>query len=300
MSVFAPRIAACILASVFAFASPVLAEDASAHPGPKKTVVVSGFEAPELMQGGATADELTALLVNALIADGRFVVLERPDLIGVRTEQQIAQQTQTSLSAGAIIRGTVTKFDAAAGGTSLGVGGLPFLGGGGAAANSQTAEVTISLRVIDVNTSQILFTGSATGHASAKSLGVTGTTGLYSWNAGGFLKTPLGQALEDAIRKGVDQIAVGMAKVPWSAQVIDNDGGQVYITAGNDQGIWQGAVFHVYRKGKVLTDPTTGATLDVLFDPVGTITVQTVRDKVSIATVSDGSVPARGDIVRLN
>lgn len=131
-------------------------------------------------------------------------------------------------------------------------------------------------------------------------LGVTGQQGLYQWNAGGFLKTPLGEALQDAIQKSVDKIAIGMAKVPWSAFVIDNDGTNVYITAGADQGIQPGMAFHVYRKGKELVDPSTGVVLDVLTDNVGTIQVANVRDKVSIATVTGGNPPARGDIVKIN
>lgn len=307
MHLTAPRLAAVAAVALYslALAIPAQAQNASGpmDEGPKKTVAVIGFEAPELTAGGATADELTALLVNALLRDGRFVVLERSALAEVQNEQQLAHGGTPNghvLGANALIRGTVTKFEPAAGGATLGIGGLPFLGGGGASAASQTAEVTISLRVIDATTSQILFTGSASGHATTKTVGVTANAGLYTWSGGAFLKTPLGEALQDAIRKGVDQIAIGMQKVPWSASVIECDGNNVYITAGLDQGIRQGAVFHVYRPGKVLTDPSTGVTLDVLYDAVGTIQVQTVRDKVSIATITSGNPPARGDVVKVN
>jgi curli biogenesis system outer membrane secretion channel CsgG len=303
-----PRLAAVVLAGfcLFAAASVLHAQDTSGtlRASPKKTVAVVGFEAPELVQGGATADELTALLVDALLRDGRFVVLERAALADVQSEQQLAHGGASGTGhvqgASALIRGTVTKFEPAASGGSLGLGNVPFLGGGGANATARTAEVSISLRVIDPTTGQILFVGSASGSATTKSVNVDASAGLYNWSGGAFLKTPLGEALQDAIRKSVGQIAIGMAKVPWSASVIDSDGTSVYITAGLDQGVWTGAVFHVYRKGKVLTDPSTGATLDVLYDSVGTIQVQTVRDKISIATITSGSPPARGDIVRIN
>jgi curli biogenesis system outer membrane secretion channel CsgG len=280
------------------------------HGGPKKSVSVVGFEAPELVQGGATPEELAALLVNALLKDGRFVVVERMAMADVQTEQTLGQGgavvAETAAQAGhflgssAIVKGTVTKFEAAAGGGTLGVGGLPFLGGGGLGLNSTTSVVEISLRLIDTTTSQIIYTGTAQGRASARTVQVQGTTHGYDWNGGGFMKTPLGEALQDAIQKSVDKIAAGMAKVPWSASVIESSGTDVYITAGEDQGIEPGMTLHVYHKNRELTDPSTGAVLDVMMDPVGTIQVATVRDKISIATITEGNPPARGDVVKLN
>ena len=304
------RMATLMAAAAIAFAAPIHAQNAGAasHSGLKKTVSVAAFEAQELVLGGATADELNALLVSALLQDGRFVVLERTALADMTNEQTLAQggavaaggaaQPARVLTGSAIIRGTVTKFDPGVHGGSLSVGGLPFLGGGGLGLNAQTAEVAISLRVIDSTTGQILYVGTAKGHASTKSLQVQAHAGGYDWNGGSFLKTPLGEALQDAIRRSVDQIAIGMAKIPWSALVIDCEGANVYLTAGENQGVAEGQVFHVFRKGKVLTDPASGAVLDVILEPVGTIRVQSVRDKTSIATVTSGNAPSRGDVVK--
>ena len=301
-------VAGFVLASVCSIQAQ--AQNGTTFGGPKKSVSVIGFEAPELVQGGATPEELAALLVNALLKDGRFVVVERAALTEVQAEQQLAAggavnaetaaQTGRFLGASAIVKGTVTKFEPATSGSTLGVGGLPFLGGGALGLNSQTAVVEISLRVIDTTTSQILYTGTAKGRASASTLQVQGRAGGYDWNGGGFLKTPLGEALQDAIQKSVGQIAVAMAKVPWSALVIESDGGNVYITAGADQGIRQGMMLHVYRKNRALTDPSTGVVLDVIMDEVGIIHVQTVHDKVAVATIAGGNPPARGDVVKIN
>jgi curli biogenesis system outer membrane secretion channel CsgG len=290
--------------------SPSYAEGAVPHGGPKKSVSVVGFEAPELIQGGATPEELAALLVNALLKDGRFVVVERMAMADVQTEQTLgtggavtaetAAQAGHFLGASAIVKGTVTKFEPATHGGTVGIGGLPFLGGGGVGVNSTTSVVEISLRVIDTTTSQIIYTGTAQGQASSKDIAVTGTTHGFPWNAGGFMKTPLGEALQDAIQKSVDKIAAGMARIPWSASVIESSGTDVYITAGADQGIEPGMALHVYHKNRELTDPSTGAVLDVMMDPVGTIQVATVRDKISIATITEGNPPARGDVVKLN
>ena len=42
------------------------------------------------------------------------------------------------------------------------------------------------------------------------------------------MKTPLGEALQDAIQKSVDKIAAGMARVPWKVSIAT-------ITRGNPQ-----------------------------------------------------------------
>ena len=54
-----------------------------------------------------------------------------------------------------------------------------------------------------------------------------------------------------------------------------------------------------YHKGEVMTDPGTGQVLDVAMDKVGTVQVDTVRDKISIAHVVSGGAPARGDMLKI-
>jgi curli biogenesis system outer membrane secretion channel CsgG len=269
--------------------------------GPKKSIAVSGFTSTELAAGGATPDQLSALLINALIRDGRFVVVERAALGQIQVEQQLGTAGSTvagtapaagrMLGASVLVQGTVTKFDSGAGGTSLNIGGFGV--------SNQTAMCEISLRIIDASTGQIIQITTAKGTASAHNFQMQGSSHGLLWDGGAFMKTPLGQALQDAIDKGVEQIAAAMMNVPWSSLVIESDGTQVFITGGADQNIQPGMVMHVSRPGKVLTDPATGAVLDVTMDEVATLQVQSVRDKVSVAAITEGSAPARGDVVRL-
>ena len=48
------------------------------YDGLKKTLSVDQFLATESTGGVVTADGMSALLTNALIKDGRFIVVERP------------------------------------------------------------------------------------------------------------------------------------------------------------------------------------------------------------------------------
>lgn len=298
-----------------AAAVPALSAPAAKAPytGPKKTVSVDVLGAPEAMGGATTNEALIAMFTDALARDGRFIVVERAALAGVQAEQQLGVTGAATkeaavtvgglISASVLVRATVTKFEPNAGGGGIQVAGLPAFGnfapGGGI--KGQYALVEISLRMIDTSTGQVITTTKAEGRASATqaTLGVTDTRNGATLATNRFKTTPLGKAAETAIEAAVDKIGVGMQAVPWSALIVEANGNQVYVNIGADQNIAAGTVLHVYRKSRTLTDPGTGAVLDVLTDDVGSIQIQQVRDKVSTATVVGGVGVMRGDIVKM-
>lgn len=298
--------------AALALARPGLAATpatAGSYAGLKKTIAVDPFQAADAVGGTVTSDGMTAMLTEALVRDGRFVVVERPGLGGVQAEQQLAgviPETATQagglIGASAIVRGAVTKYEAAASGGSVGVGGpMGALLAGRAGLKSQKAVMEISLRLIDTTTGQVISTSKAQGSASSSSAdaGVINPFTGASAGAGTFHATPIGQAGEDAIVKAVEQIAAGMRNVPWSAQVIEAEGGRVYVNAGADRNVQAGTVLTAYRRGRVFTDPSTGVVLDVDLERIGTIRIEGVRERLSTAVVVGGEAPVRGDLLRL-
>ncbi len=290
----------------------IAATPPAAYTGLKKTVAVDAFGGADLTTGAADADSLAAILTDVLIKDGRFVVVERPALAAVQTEQQLgtsgaatsetAAKTGQLIGARLLIKGAITKFNPAAGGGGLSMGGLPggkLLGLGGDL-KTATATVSISLRLIDTTTGQIIATVNAAGAASNQTAdaGVINRMTGQTAGANAFRATPLAKAMEDAIRKAVRQINPAADSVAWSGMVIDNRDGQVYLNAGAEQNVQSGMVFSVFRKGEALTDPGTGAVLDVAMTTIGTVKVGEVRAKISIATIQDGQPPARGDFIK--
>jgi curli biogenesis system outer membrane secretion channel CsgG len=287
------------------------------YDGLKKTVAVDRFQVSETFGGGVTADGMTAMLSAALVKDGRFVVVERPGLAGVTAEQTLGQgratTTETAAKSGQLIgasilvRGALTKFEPAAGGTSVSVGGLPvgsFLSALAprAAIGNKNSVLEISLTLIDTTTGQVISTSAAQGTASSSSADLT----LVNSNSGAsagistFQTTPIGQAGEQAIIKAVEQIAIGMKGVPWSALVVDANEGTVYVNAGADRNVQSGLYLNAYRKGKVFTDPSTGVVLDVAMEKIGVIQINGVREKMSTAAVVSGQMPTRGDLLKLD
>jgi curli biogenesis system outer membrane secretion channel CsgG len=287
-------LALLILALPYGF-SPAFAEKKVAGPTgqPKQTVVVGRFNNAEIVGGDTTALGLQAMLAEALVKDQRFVVIEFT-----------GPTIDSTLAAGVLVLGTVTQFTPNAAGADIGMGntGGGFLGmiGSSVGANATVAKVVINVRLIDTTTSQVIYSGSASGKASSK--GVKAdifTVAGMQFGTSAFLTTPLGKASQQAIDDAVQKIQLGMGKVPWSAYVISSDGANVYINAGADRNMALGTVLHVYRNGKQLVDPITHVVLDTLTEKIGTVTIKTVRNQVSIGSISSGDAPQPGDILKL-
>ncbi len=275
--------------AVAGLATPAMAglQTRAAFDGLRKTIAVDLFQATDAVGGSVTAEGMTAMLTQALVEDGRFLVVEG---------------SGGGIAPSAIVRAAVTKYEAAAGGGGLSISGGPLGGllGGRASTRSQTAVMEIALRLIDAATGQVVSTSSAQGRASSR----TSEAGLVeSWGGGRlggeiFRATPIGQAGQDAIMKAVDQIAGGMRAVEWSALVVDAAENGVYLNAGADRNIQSGLTLSVWRPGRTLTDPGTGEVLDVEMARIGRVRVETVRARLSIASVIDGEPPMRGDVLK--
>ncbi len=307
------RACAVAIALVVAVATPALGQPTSppALVGLKRTVAVDVFGGAELTAGLVAADGLTAILTDVLIEDGRFVVVERMALSSIQTEQQLGQggsstaetaaQGSRLIGASLLVKGAITKYNPEAGGGGLKIGGPGGrLLGLGAGVRTRKTTVSVSLRVIDTTTGQVIATVNAEGIASAREAdaGVLNNRDGSTIGASAFRGTSLGKAVEDAILKAVGQIVLDQSSSPWTGLVVDNRSGAIYINAGADQNVQPSMVFGVYRKGEVLTDPGTGAVLDVAMERLGSVRVETVREKLSIGQVIGGQPPARGDLLR--
>jgi curli biogenesis system outer membrane secretion channel CsgG len=130
--------------------------------------------------GKGMADQV----VNALLEDGSFRVIERKKLDTILAEQDFAHSDRADPSAAKlakigkvlgvkyIIAGSITKFSNEKRGAGVRVHGI---GLGGAKAKS---EVALTARVIDATTGEII--------ASAKGLGESNKGGGFDFSKGGF------------------------------------------------------------------------------------------------------------------
>lgn len=250
-------------------------------------------------------ENLALMLESSLGETDRFVMVDRQELGSVMGEQDLqasgrasggsrVAQTGMIRSARYLASGAVTRVDE---GTSGGSGGIGF-GGIRVGAGGSKSEIELVVRIVDSTTGEIVASERILGEAGGRSLSL----GLYrsgvGLNLGGFEKTPIGEAAQDAIAQAVYFIAMEMEDYEISANVVMVRGDQVIINRGEEFGVSVGDEFLIQEVGEVLTDPETGAVLDVFEGEVtGRIKVTRVTDKVSYCELVDGDTPARGDAV---
>jgi curli biogenesis system outer membrane secretion channel CsgG len=153
---------------------------------------------------------LRDLVINALFKTGKFAVFEREKLEVLLQEKKLAKtglvenhyQSQFS-GVDALLFGVVTQF----GRKSIKKGGLGgtlkwgILGG----QKKDVVEVTLNLRLIDVNTGQILAVGQATARRKIKKgLAVGLFNGIpLGWGKLGSDNTLIAQAIKEVVQKSV-------------------------------------------------------------------------------------------------
>jgi len=244
------------------------------------------------------------MMATALIDTGKFTVLERQDLSSVMAEQDLgASGRAASGSAAAVgqlaraqilISGAVTEFEEKKGGEGAGIGFKGFRIGG----SHEQAHVAINVRIYDTTTGEVLDSLRVAGSADAGGLKIGYSNADFGGDLGGFRKTPLGEATQEAIDEAVQKIASRLKSVPWQAKLIRADASRVYINSGSKGGVTGGMEFDVYRPGEALIDPDTGLNLGAETEKIGRVRVSDVKEKFSIAEVVSGADMERGDLVK--
>ena len=195
------------------------------------------------------------ILSAKLAASGKFILLERDGL-----EELIAEAGEGMQKIGAdyIILGSITKFGRKVEGDQR-----VF-----SQTKTQTVEAGVSIRLVEVSSGLIIYSDEASGYAetSAKqTLGLGGTAGYDATLSDKAISAALSQLVENIINKCMDK--------PWRGYLLAIDEGSYIISGGLSQGITQGSVFFLYKKGKTVTNPQTGIKIELPGQKVGTLTV---------------------------
>ena len=204
---------------------------------------------------------IQAQLVDKLEKSGYFIVMEREATAENQASQedQIDATKRASLAPGTI---AVTRQQRTVGNfiiTPSVIGFVPTGGGGsgvsfgGIHLGGKKAEstVTLSIRISDAQTSEIIDTQTATGKAEAKSSGLGLNFQGANFSNDQFQSSPAGQAVDRALDDAVAKIVARLSKEPWTALVAAQDKAtnRVIINAGNQSGVEVGQVFIVYHAG---------------------------------------------------
>lgn len=304
-------------------ASPCLAQ--------KKRVAVLNFEYGTVRSNtqaifGTDQDVgkgISDMLVQKLVQDGKYSVIERNALDKVLGEQNFSNSDRADASTAAkigrilgvdaIIIGSITQFGRDDQHTNIGGGGYggygSKLGIGGIGTKKSKAVVGITARLVNTTTGEILaaVTGKGESQRSGTSLIGAGAGGGSGGGAGldmgssNFGQTILGEAVQAAVTDTATQLdsAAGnlpTVKVSVSGLVADISGNTLIINVGSKTGLKVGDTLDISRQVRTVKDPATGKVLKAITDKIGSGTVTQIDSDSATVTFTGTGAAKVGDV----
>ena len=270
--------------------------------GLRYSITVSKFQNRSNWSGQwDLGDAWGAVLTDSLMQTGKFIVLGEKDMRQEAMDEQDLAASGRAAGGGKtvvtgqitpaqlLIKGDITHFQDSTegGGGGIGIGGLRIGAGG------SNSEINAVLYVVDSSTGQVLASKKCYGKVSETGLSLGLTRGGFSGDIGGFKKTNAGKAVELAVDEAVAFMVTKVPEIPWTGEIVMVKGDKVYINRGTREGVSVGHTFQVGRV-EVLRDPKTGEVLDQTIEKSGTIEVVTVKEKISICKLTQGSGITKG------
>lgn len=270
--------------------SPVLVADTVRHL--KRKVAVARFSNETKYAKGFFTDQNTPdvgkqamdILSAKLAATGKFILLERSDIDEINKELSMKSIGVLKIPADQLIVGSVTEF------------GRKTTGEVGVLSRSkrQTATAKVHVRLINVNTGEVVYGEEGSGEAFSEVGSVMGVGGRAGYDS-----EIDDRAIEAAISKLVNNLIGKLLDNPWKSYILDNQNGSYIISGGKSQGINIGDLFNVMRKGKTVTNPQTGMPLTLPGVKIGTIKVvsttgASAAEEVTICEKVSGDIPTQG------
>ena len=144
------------------------------------------------------------ILVTQLQQSNRFNVMDRDNMKEISQEAGLAKQVQNLKGAQFVITGDVTEFGRKE------VGDMQLFGILGRG-KEQVAYAKVSLNVVDVRTSEVVYSTQGAGEYSLSNREVIGFGGVASYDS-----TLNGKVLDLAIREAVDALVTGLESGVWT------------------------------------------------------------------------------------
>jgi curli biogenesis system outer membrane secretion channel CsgG len=270
---------------------------------------------------------ISDMLINELVNNGTYRVIERNQIDKILNEQNFSNSNRADpstaakighiLGVDAVITGDITQFgrddqNKNIGGM-LGKWGSGY-GLGGVGTSKSKAVVSITARLIDTSTGEILASASGKGEStrSGTMLGGSGAgTGGYGGGAAGmtsnnFAQTIIGEATTKAVTELAQNLDSDSSKLPTitaptvtvNGLVADASSPDIIINVGSQAGVKVGDKLAVSRVVRVVKDPATGKPLRSIENPVGQLTITSVDASSAVGTFSGSGKPQTGDTVK--
>ncbi|KQN63089.1 MULTISPECIES: CsgG/HfaB family protein [unclassified Erwinia] len=191
-------------------APQVIAASQPQYQGVKSPIAVGKFDNRSAYMNGIFSDGVDRLgnqsktiLITHLQQTGRFNVLDRANLEELKAEAQYKGSQQSIKGASYVITGDITEF----GRKEVGDQQLWGILGRG---KSQVAYAKVNLNVVDVTTSEVVYSVQGAGEYSLSNREVIGFGGTASYDS-----TLNGKVMDLAIREAVNHLVNGIESGAW-------------------------------------------------------------------------------------
>jgi curli biogenesis system outer membrane secretion channel CsgG len=311
----------------------LLAFCASSQGQQKKRVAVMNFDYATVQTSvqavfGTNKDigaGIADLLVDKLVQDGVYSVIERKELDKIIKEQNFSNSDRADASSAAkiarilgvdgIIIGSITQFGRDDKSTSVGGGALGGVTGrfgiGGVKKTESNAVVQITARLIDTSTAEILASASGKGESKRKGTGLLGAGGS-GWSEGGagidmkasnFANTIIGEATNMAVTELGSKLDSKATTLPTTVVQVSGvvadaaPDGTLIINVGSKAGLKVGDKLDVKHPVRPIKDPATGKTLRMIEDLVGHMVITEVEEGSASGKFTGAGKPQVNDTV---
>ncbi|MDR3432211.1 MAG: CsgG/HfaB family protein [Rouxiella aceris] len=180
------------------------------YQGQRSPIAVGKFDNRSNYMNGIFSDGVDRLgnqsktiLITDLQQTGRFTVLDRSNMDEIKAEAGIKGQAQTLKGANYIVTGDVTEF----GRKEVGDQALWGILG---RAKSQIAYAKVALNIVNVQTSEVVYSSQGAGEYSLSNREIIGFGGTASYDS-----TLNGKVLDLAIRDAVNHLVDGIQNGAW-------------------------------------------------------------------------------------
>jgi len=197
--------AGCATESYQAVAPHTVNSVSTPYAGVKKKVAVGKFDNRSSYMQGLFSDgvdrlggQAKTILITHLQQSGRFNVLDRANMEEIAAEAKYQGASQNIKGAGYVLTGHVTEFGRKVAGDRQLFG---ILGG----SKKQIAYAKVSLNVVDVLTSDVVYSVQGAGEYELSSREVVGFGGRSGYDS-----TLNGKVLDLAIRESVNRLVEGV------------------------------------------------------------------------------------------
>ena len=294
----------------------------------KKRVAVMDFDYATVRTGIAAifgfdqdiGKGVADLLVDKLVKDGTYSVIERKALDKVLTEQNFSNSDRADpssaakigrvLGVDAIIVGSITQFGRDDKATTVGGGalGLGRFGIGGVQRRNAKAVVGLSARIVDTSTAEILGVADGKGESKRSGASLVGAggggggagAGAYDMSSSNFGQTILGEAVHEAVDSVAVQLDQNAQRLPTRTVTVDGlvadvSGNTITLNVGAKAGVKVGDRLQISRKVRDIKDPATGKVIRSIVNKVGEVMITEVDPEASVGTFAGSAVAKVGD-----